>query len=194
MFETFYLHLEFQTKKGEWSVNLPFVCDKCSVCCTLEDFLTAGPVKASPDKAPEVHRKLEALYEELGMLFEAGEAKYDSYTLHSLCPFLDGKMCAIYEVRPDGCRQFPNTVFGMQTRNCKALTRFKRQRAVLRRGRNSKETYHFTAESIKPVKFTEKQFKACLVKLRRAGITRDELALLKLLNKKAKLEATAGIP
>ena len=45
MVETFYLHLEFIGKNGRWSIDLPFVCNKCGVCCTLDDFLTAGKSK-----------------------------------------------------------------------------------------------------------------------------------------------------
>jgi hypothetical protein len=74
----------------------------------------------------------------------------------------------------------------MQTQDCEALNRFKKQRVALKRGRKTKETIHFTGkspESIKPAKFTEKQYQMCITKLRQAGITDEELALFKFFNK-----------
>jgi len=192
MVDTFYLHLEFKGKNGDWSINLPFLCNKCGVCCTLEDFLTAGEINANPQEHPEVHAKMKALSEELGRMWEANQAKYDEYTLHAPCPFLINKACSIYEIRPDGCRLFPKTVFGMLTEDCEPLTRFKRMQAVLKKAQPHTETYHFTVktrgsakceEPIKPAKFTEKQYQTCIAKLRQAGITDDELALFNHFNK-----------
>ncbi len=189
MVDKFYLHLEFKNKKGEWSVNLPFLCSRCGVCCTLDDFLTAGEVKAKPQETSKIHAKLKALFESLGEIFETGVEEYDNYVMHNPCPFLVDKSCSIYEIRPEGCRQFPNTVFGMLTQDCEALNRFKKQRIVLKKGRASKETDHFTSiktEPIKPVKLTEKQYQTCIAKLRQAGITNEELDLFKQINEKNK--------
>ena len=189
MVDTFYLHLEFKNKKGDWSINLPFLCSQCGVCCTLDDFLTAGEVKTKPQEHPEVHTKLKVLFESLGEIFENGETEYDHYIMHNTCPFLVGKSCSIYEIRPEGCRQFPNTVFGMLTQDCEALDRFKKQRIVLKKGRTSKETYHFTSakgQPIKPAKLTEKQYQTCIAKLCQAGITNAELDLFKQINEKNK--------
>ncbi len=191
MVDTFYLHLEFKAKSGDWSINLPFLCGKCGVCCTLDDFLTAGEISTKPEEQPEVQAKLKALYDKLGKLLEAGEAKYDDYTMHTPCPFLTNKTCSIYQIRPDGCRQFPNTTFGMQTQDCEALTRFKKQCATLKKGRTAKENYYFTGaskgataifQSLRPAKFTEKQYQVCIAKLRQAGITEDELTLFNCFN------------
>ena len=148
---------------------------------------------------------MKALSEELGKMFEADEAKYDNYTMHTPCPFLADKSCSIYEIRPDGCRLFPQTAFGMQTQDCEALTRFKKQRAALRKGRTAKETCHFTDANIKPTKFTEKtlgsakfgepikpakltekQYRTCIAKLRQTGMTDDELALFNYFNEQNK--------
>ena len=186
MVDTFYLHLEFADKNGEWSVNLPFLCSKCGVCCTLDDFLTAGEINSKLPEHPEIHAKLKGLFEALGVIFDEDEAKYERYIAHHACPFLIEKSCSIYEIRPEGCRQFPNTKFGMQTQDCEALNRFKKQRVALKKGRKTKETTHFTGkaqESIKPAKFTEKQYQMCITKLCQAGITDEELALFKFLNK-----------
>jgi Fe-S-cluster containining protein len=182
MVETVYLHLAFKTKSGEWSINLPFVCDKCGVCCKLDDFLTAGPAKVNPQINPQLHLKVKEIYEEMGKRWEADEAKYDHYITHTLCPFLKDKMCSIYQYRPDGCRQFPNTPFGMLSEDCAALDRFKKQQAALCRGRAAKKTLHFTEEAIKKTKLTEKQYEGCLNKLGKVGITEDELALFRTLN------------
>ena len=185
MVDTFYLHLEFTNKKGDWSINLPFLCTKCGICCTLDDFLTAGEINAKPQEPPEVHAKVKALFEALGGMWEADESKYDKYIMHTPCPFLVDNSCSIYEIRPDGCRQFPQTKFGMLTQDCEALNRFKRQRTALRKGRKVKETYHFTSKAQKIIKFaslTEKQFQTCITKLLRAGITNDELELFKTFN------------
>ncbi len=189
MVDTFYLHLEFKNKNSDWSVNLPFVCSRCGVCCTLDDFLIAGEVKTKPQEHPEVHAKLKALFESLGKIFETGETEYDHYIKHNQCPFLVDKSCSIYEIRPEGCRQFPNTMFGMLTQDCQALNRFKKQRIVLKKGRASKETNHFTStkeEPIKPAALTEKQYQTCIAKLRQAGITNAELDLFKQINEKTK--------
>ena len=195
MVETFYLHLEFKNKKASWSINLPFLCDKCGVCCTLDDFLTAGEIGGTPQSHPEIHKKVKALFETLGDIWKADEAKYDHYITHNACPFLVNKSCSIYEIRPEGCRLFPKTAFGMQTQNCEALTRFKKQRAALRKGRAAKETYHFTTktlgsvkcgEPIKPAKLTQKQYQACITKLRQAGVTHEELDLFNYFNGQTK--------
>jgi Fe-S-cluster containining protein len=193
--DTFYLHLEFSGKSGGWSINLPFLCTKCGACCTLEDFLTAGEINGKPDEYPEVHAKIKALFEELGKMWEANEAKYDDYTVQTPCPFLINNACSIYEIRPDGCRLFPKTAFGMQTQNCPPLTRFKKQRNALKKGKNHKETYHFIGtipgstksdESIKLTKFSEKQYRVCVAKLHQVGMTDEELAFFNYFNEKKK--------
>ena len=195
MVDTFYLHLEFTGKNGGWSINLPFLCAKCGVCCSLEDFLTAGEINAKPEEHPEVRAKTKALFDELGKMWEASEAKYDEYTMHTPCPFLVNNSCSIYEIRPGGCRLFPKTAFGMQTQDCPALTRFKKQRVALKKGKKHKETYHFvgntpgaskSGEPVKPAKFTEKQYRACIAKLRLAGITDEELKLFNDFNRACK--------
>jgi Fe-S-cluster containining protein len=191
MIDTFYSHLEFTNKKSKWSINLPFLCTKCGVCCLLEDFLCAGEIEAKPEEEPEVHSKIKALFEEIGKIWEANESKYDDFTAHTPCPFLVNNSCSIYEIRPVGCRLFPKTAFGMQTPDCPPLTRFKKQRLALIKGRAHKETYQSTAsaksdEAIKPAKFTEKQSQSCIAKLRKAGITEDELNLFNYFNMKNK--------
>jgi Fe-S-cluster containining protein len=192
MVETFYLRLEFAGKYGGWSVNLPFLCSKCGICCTLDDFLTAGEIISKPQEHPEVHSKLKGLFEALGVIFEEDEAKYDRYITHHACPFLIEKSCSIYEIRPEGCKQFPNTKFGMQTQDCEALNRFQKQRTALRKGRKTKETYHFTSQAkeiIVPAELTEKQYQTCITELLQAGITDDELAIFKIFNKQKKSTA-----
>ena len=189
MVETFYVHLEFADKNGDWSIDLPFLCNKCGVCCTLDDFLTAGEITCNPKEHPEVDKKLKALFEALGVIFEEDEAKYDRYITHQPCPFLVEKSCSIYEIRPEGCKQFPNTKFGMQTQDCEALNRFQKQRTALRKGRKTKETYHFTSQAkeiIVPAKLTEKQYQTCITKLLQTGITDNELAIFKIFNKQKK--------
>jgi Fe-S-cluster containining protein len=182
MVETFYLHLEFKNKNGAWSINLPFLCDKCGVCCTLDDFLTAGEIRKSKER-PEVFARMETLKEQLGKLFEEDEEKYDQYITSTPCPFKNGNTCSIYELRPEGCRQFPNTPFGMQTTDCGALDRFIKQRLALKRGRATKETVHSTSEPIKPAKCTEKQYDSCLEKLQKTNPTTEEIAFFKSFNK-----------
>jgi Fe-S-cluster containining protein len=194
MVDTFCLHLEFKGKNG-WAINLPFLCIKCGNCCKLEDFLSAGKINAQPEERPEVHCKLKALCEELGMMWEADEAKYDEYLINNPCPFLVNKSCSIYEIRPEGCRLFPKTSFGMQSQDCSPLTRFRKMLAALNKGRTCTEKYYFTGEapglternvSIKPAKFTEKQYHTCIAKLRQAGMTDDELTLFNYFNGQSK--------
>lgn len=138
----------------------------------------AGETKPNP----EIDAKVKVLFEALGKKWEADEAEYDSYVAHTPCPFLAGNVCSIYEFRPDGCRAFPNTAFGMLTQDCPALNRFKKQRLSLKKGRACTETAHFTSKPLVAAKFTEKQCRACIVKLQKTGITADELALFKSLN------------
>lgn len=182
MAETVYLHLVFKAKSGEWSINLPFVCDKCGACCTLDDFLTAGPAKVDPKENPQLAQKLKELYEEMGKRWETDEAKYDEYITHTKCPFQKDKLCTIYPHRPDGCRQFPNTPFGMLSTDCAALDRFRKQQSTLSRGRAVKKTLAFTKDGIKTSSFSEKQYQTCIAKLRKAGITEEEMALFRALN------------
>lgn len=186
MVDTFYLHLEFKDKKGGWSINLPFLCNRCGVCCVLEDFLTAGEITADPQEHPQIHAKVKALFEELGKIWEEGEVKYDNYVAHTPCPFLLNNVCSIYEVRPLGCRLFPDTTFGMLTQDCTSLTRFKKQRAVLKKGKLNIETSHLTVKPLMSAKFTEKQYQSCLSKLCKVGITEDELTLFNYVNEKKK--------
>lgn len=183
MHETVYLHLESKTKTGEWAVNLPFLCTKCGVCCKLDDFLTAGPIKATAEEQPKIHAKLNLLYDELSVLLERGEAEYDRYVMHTPCPFLSGKLCSIYTIRPEGCRRFPDTAYAMLSQDCQALTRLKKQRIALRRGRTSKkECFCSTTQPLKPAKLSKKQYQNCVAKLQKVGITQDELALFEALN------------
>jgi Fe-S-cluster containining protein len=185
MLETFYVHLEFSAQTGAWSINLPFLCTQCGVCCILDDFLTAGPLTADLKEHPEIQTRLQTLQNHLATLIEASQEQYDNYVLHTPCPFLEGKACSIYAIRPQGCRNFPHTLFGMQTEYCPALTRFKRQRVALRRGRKVKETPHFTVtKPLQPCKLSEGQRQRCLSKLRAAGATAAELALFEKLNPK----------
>ena len=191
MVDTFYLHLEFTGKKGGWSINLPFMCTRCGVCCTLDDFLTAGEIVTEPKEHPEVRAKIETLFDELGKMWAENEAKYDEYIQRTPCPFLVNKICSIYEIRPGGCRLFPKTAFGMQTRDCPALNRFKKQTAALKKGKTCRETYGFVGKNATAIKlkrpitvavFTEKQFQTCLTKLRGAGITDEEQKVFNELN------------
>jgi Fe-S-cluster containining protein len=195
MVDTFYLHLEFKNKKGDWSINLPFLCTKCGICCTLEDFLTAGEINTKPEENPQVLAKVRVLFEELGRIFDAGESNYDKHIMQNPCPFLVDKSCSIYEIRPDGCRLFPKTAFGMQTQDCEALNRFKKMQTSLKKGRSCKENYYFSGktqrqkksiELIKHPKFTEKQYQTCINKLRRAGMTDDEFTLFNFYNGQSK--------
>jgi Fe-S-cluster containining protein len=181
MVETSYAYIEFKSKKGNWSINLPFLCNQCGVCCTLDDFLVAGPVKINPLENPKLHAKLQALYDDLGRRWEVDEEKYDKFITHTPCPFLTDKKCSIYPVRPEGCRQFPNTPFGMLSTDCKALTRFKKQLTMLKKGRKTTQTL-LLSDIIKPTKFSAEQFQKCLAKLRKAGATEAELALFQTFN------------
>ena len=182
MIDTTYVHIEFKSKDGVWSINLPFLCNQCGVCCTLEDFLTAGKVKINPQEKPQLYAKLKSLYGEVGKRWEKDEAEYDQYIIHTPCPFLKRKKCSIYPVRPDGCRQFPNTPFGLQSEDCEPLNRFKQQTKALCRGRKAKRTFHFTTDDLKQPKFSENQYQQCIAKLRKSGITDEELKLFELLN------------
>lgn len=194
MVDTFYLHVESKGKNG-WSINLPFLCAKCGNCCRLEDFLSAGKINAAPQEHPEVHARVKALCEDLGAIWKAEETKYDAYIMNNPCPFLVDKSCSIYEIRPDGCRLFPKTAFGMQSQDCEPLVRFRKMRAVLKRGRSCTETYFFTvkipsqagiSEPIKLAKISEKQYHAVVAILRQTGMTDDELALFNQFNASAK--------
>jgi Fe-S-cluster containining protein len=186
MTDTFYLHVESKGKNG-WSINLPFLCTKCGNCCKLEDFLSAGKINAAPQDHPEAHSRVKTLFETLGDLWKAGETKYDAYIMNNPCPFLVNKSCSIYEIRPDGCRLFPKTAFGMQSQDCEPLIRFRKMLAVLKRGRSCTETYCFAGGPVKLLKSSEKQCHAVVAKLRQAGMTDDELSLFNQLNQFAKL-------
>jgi hypothetical protein len=73
-------------------------------------------------------------------------------------------------------------MFGMLSKDCKALERFKKQKMILKRGRVLKETVHFTVDEIKSVKISKKQYEACLNKLLYEGSTAEELSFFNTLN------------
>jgi len=82
----------------------------------------------------------------------------------------------------------------MQSRDCEALDRFKKQCIALKRGRNTTITFHFTdpkfdsstaSKTVKPAVYTDKQYQICIVKLHNAGITADELVLFNSINGKS---------
>jgi Fe-S-cluster containining protein len=184
MVDTFYLHLELLSNDN-WSINLPFLCTNCGNCCKIEDFLSAGKLNAKTDDFQDIQAKLQELYDKLGKIWDQNEAKYDEYISQNKCLFLNNNSCSIYGIRPEGCRVFPKTVFGMESEDCEPLIRFRRMCNVLKRGRKSKATYYFTDEQNTPtqtVKISEKQFQSCITKLRKVGMTDDELALLNGLN------------
>jgi Fe-S-cluster containining protein len=152
-----------------------------------------GKSQLNLTECPEVHNKVKALFEELGDMWKKDEGKYDKYIMDSPCPFLANNSCSIYEIRPLGCRLFPKTAFGMQTQDCEALNRFKKMLAALKKGRVCKENYYFTGktpglmdknEPVKSANYSEKQYLACIVKLRKAGMTEEELALFNCFNEK----------
>jgi Fe-S-cluster containining protein len=161
---------------------LPFLCNKCGICCTLEDFLNAGEIQGSPESDSGVYAKFKALTVELGRLFERDEKLYEQHIAGARCPFQKGSICSIYAIRPKGCSQFPNTPFGMLSEDCKALDRFKKQKSILKRGRAVEETGYFTEDIIVPVSFSKKQYDACMDKLLKAGITEEERLLFNRLN------------
>jgi hypothetical protein len=53
----------------------------------LEDFLSAGKINAKPEENPEIHSKIKTLFEELGGMWEAGEAKYENTSCTARAPF-----------------------------------------------------------------------------------------------------------
>ncbi|NLE04800.1 MAG: YkgJ family cysteine cluster protein [Crenarchaeota archaeon] len=192
MVETFYVHLKFfdKTKENYWSINLPFLCSKCGVCCSLENFLTAGKIEDLKNTRPDVAARFRTLADELGKLWEQDEAKYDHYIINTLCPFLKDNVCTIYEIRPKGCRLYPNTKFGIESTDCESLNRFKKQKIALTKNKNHKEIYsHITIEGskfskpFKRAQFNEGQFQACVDALKRVGVTESELALFELINR-----------
>ena len=149
--------------------------------------MSAGKVNAKKEEYPEVHAVVKVLCEELGGIWEAGEEKYDEHLMNNDCPFLKNEACSIYEIRPEGCRLFPKTAFGMESQDCEPLNRFKKMRVALKKGRTCRETYYFTGtseftEPVKPAKFTQKQYQAIAAKLRQAGMTDDELTFFNHFN------------
>jgi Fe-S-cluster containining protein len=188
--ETFYVNIEFLCKQN-WSINLPFLCTGCGNCCNLEDFLSAGKIDLKSEDFPDIHSEIKNLYGELGKTWELDEAKYEEYIKLNKCLFLKSNCCSIYTMRPKGCRLFPKTVFGMESKDCQPLLRFNKMHRALKRGRKTNPTYHFI-EIIEPLvehrsielkaKLTQKQFQKCVGILRKAEMTDKELDLLKFLN------------
>ena len=186
MIDTFYVHLEFRDREN-WSINLPFLCSRCGRCCTLENFLTAGPLRGALGAHSESYSKADEIYWKMGNLWTENEVKYDRYVASTQCPFLKNDNCTVYAIRPEGCRYFPCTLFGMFAIDCKSLRRFKNHCNALKRGRKTTEVYQHTettsAKSIMDVKFSQKQYETCIARLRETGISSKELSLFKLFNK-----------
>lgn len=188
--DTFYYHFKIGFPKP-WSVNLPFLCVKCGKCCTLGNVLSArGALIGNPSEEQyrEVNKKLKPYIEEYSRIISQERDKLDAYINETKCPFiLPDNSCEIYLHRPEGCQAYPKTDSGMDTEKgyCESLDRFKNLRKALLRGQ--RENYigdHFfiSKDGIKPVKMTRQQYKRCVAKLLKAGMTSDELALFIYLN------------
>ncbi|MCW4005932.1 MAG: YkgJ family cysteine cluster protein [Candidatus Bathyarchaeota archaeon] len=184
LIETVYAHIEFLCKTP-WSVNLPFVCTQCGICCNIEGFLTAGKLHGTPETDSEAHAKANQLYQDLGELWRQDPDKYDQHIQTTPCIFQKNNKCTIYPIRPDGCQQFPNTLFGMQSTDCPALNRFKTQLKTLKKGRKTRQTLLYTNQTrpIKPTKHTQKQHQNTQNKLQQTDHTKEELELFNQLNK-----------
>jgi len=78
-------------------------CCACANCCKV-----MSPQLAKRD----VRRLAEALLlpedELISQYLQPGEDKGVYVSRQAPCPFLQDKLCAVYEARPDNCRSFPN--------------------------------------------------------------------------------------
>ena len=134
----------------------------------------------------EVHAKVKALFEALGKMWEADEAKYDQYIQHNSMP-VSGRQVLLY--LRNSTRRLPTLPQNhIWHANPRLRTPQQIQKATQRpkkrqnRQRNLPLYRNANQEPLKPSKFTEKQCQTCLTKLRQAGITDDELALFKQIN------------
>ncbi|MFC2000514.1 YkgJ family cysteine cluster protein [Chloroflexota bacterium] len=101
--------LQLCYRRGDWDILIPFHCHRCGRCCQVIGF---------PLERETVLKTAEGL----GMSLEDFLTRYvgdiDGTTLvisrpKAPCHFLsDDNTCAIYDVRPNGCRSYPLTTTG----------------------------------------------------------------------------------
>ncbi len=184
-FDTFYYHYRIGFPES-WSVNLPFLCVRCGNCCTLAAFNSAGfDLIGNPTE-----QQVQDVNQQIKTYIEANRQKIDcSKDLTDIkCPFLlQDNSCEIYPYRPVGCQLYPKTDCGMSTEEglCESLDRFKNLRKAITKGYGGNyiaDSYFLGKDGIKSVKMTKTQYERCVAKLRRAGMTQNELLLFQHLN------------
>ena len=78
-------------------------CCTCANCCKV---MSPHLAKRDIRRLAEVLRLPED--ELISEYLQPGEDKGTYVSRQAPCPFLQGKLCTVYEARPDNCRSFPN--------------------------------------------------------------------------------------
>ena len=90
--------------KEPYSVNIPFVCQKCGRCCQYGYQARRLPSEALRHlgyEDSEVGRR-KFIQDYLGEIDDE-----DNFTPYKPCGLLKDNQCIIYPFRPDGCRHYP---------------------------------------------------------------------------------------
>jgi Fe-S-cluster containining protein len=192
--DTFYNHISF--KEG-LSINIPFKCDKCGSCCTLNMFVTASDLTGNP--TAEAKNAID------DKVSGCAKANPNISWGDVPCPFYNRNSCSIHKFRPIGCKHFPSLEYGLPSdkfyfpafprnydigyKRCRAFSRYLHLVSFvigLNRDYLTETCYTFddSGTPIEPklVALPSWRFKKFMVLLKNAGMTTDEEKLFKMLN------------
>jgi Fe-S-cluster containining protein len=141
----------------------------------------------SKEEIARINRKLRPFYAGYNRIPYEDEGRRNEYLSKTKCPFLGSdNSCEIYAHRPIGCQAFPKTDGSMDTEEgyCESIDRFRSQLEALLKGlRKYVGDDYFPEDGVKPVKMTKKRYELCVARLLGAGMTCEELACFRYLNR-----------
>ena len=88
--------IEFQLNECYEFIRSNFKCERCGRCCVC-----INPIVITQIEAQEISKKEKKPVSEFVNGLSIKKEKYEP------CPFLEGKDCSIYDLRPASCKTYP---------------------------------------------------------------------------------------
>ena len=88
--------IEFQLNEFHKFIRSNFKCERCTRCCVC-----ISPIVITQREAQEISKKEKKPVSEFVNGLSIKKEKYEP------CPFLEGKDCSIYDLRPAPCKTYP---------------------------------------------------------------------------------------